>query len=87
MFKVGDIVRGLVNNGYGITNECMLAGEVISCSGEIMNIKIRSHVYEDQEGEEYDVCNSDRYFALVEDELNIEPKTETELTDFLFSTT
>ena len=38
-FKVGDIVKGKHNNGYGITNENMIEGRVTGVFGEMIDVK------------------------------------------------
>lgn len=57
-FKVGDIIRGINNNGYGITNGDMKKAEVIRSYGHDMRIKILEHEDSSNVGETFTVDNS-----------------------------
>ena len=67
-FKVGDIIRGKKNNGYGMTNENMYAAKVIALkiSGE-MRIKVLNHKCRQEIGVEYDVMNNSELFELIKE--------------------
>lgn len=67
-FKVGDKIKGLNDNGYAITNENMLIGEVLNTYGGFLIVKILKHTDKNCEGENYWVKNSKKYFALVNEE-------------------
>ena len=41
MFKVGDIVRGLKNEEYGITNEEMLKAKILDVYEDLKKVKVR----------------------------------------------
>ena len=64
-FKVGDIVKGIRNNSYGITNHRMTRAEVISADDYDMKVKILEHDRSNRVGEKYTVDNSDTEFELV----------------------
>ena len=68
VFKKGDIVRGLVDNGYNITNEDMIKGKVISIDEDYdnMTVEILEHKTSPKEiGQTYEVTNDDKYFEKV----------------------
>lgn len=67
-FKVGDIIRGKKNNGYGMTNENMYNAKVIALkiSGE-MRIKVLNHKCRQEIGVEYDVMNNSELFELIKE--------------------
>ena len=67
-FKVGDIIRGKKNNGYGMTNENMYTAKVIALkiSGE-MRIKVLNHKRRQEIGVEYDVMNNSELFELIKE--------------------
>lgn len=67
-FKVGDKIKGLKGNGYAITSENMLMGEVVEVINGGMMIRILKHTNRDYENEEYGAKNSKKYFALVNEE-------------------
>ncbi len=69
-FKVGDKIKGLNDNGYAITNENMLIGEVLNTYGGVLIVKILKHTDKNCEGENCWVKNSKKYFALVNEERN-----------------
>lgn len=69
-FKVGDKIKGLKGNGYAITNENMLMGEVIKVSSDGMLIKILKHTNRDYENEEYGAKNSKKRFLLISEKRN-----------------
>lgn len=69
-FKIGDKIKGLRCNGYEITNENMLMGEVISTFSGKMFIKTLNHTNKAYENKEYSVVNSKERFALVNEEKN-----------------
>lgn len=55
-FKVGDIVKGKHNNGYGITNGNMIEGRVTGVFGEMINVKpLKFKVCSDGLGHEFRV--------------------------------
>lgn len=64
-FKVGDKIKGLRGNGYGITSENMLMGEVVEVINDGMMIKVLKHTNKIFENGEYFADNSKEYFALV----------------------
>ena len=68
-FKVGDIICGIKNNGYGVTNERMKKAEVIKLyyhsAGLNMKIKIIEHEKAEEIGKEYVVKNDNNTFRLV----------------------
>lgn len=65
-FKVGDIICGIYNNGYGVTNEHMKKAEVVSVySNDNMEIKIIEHENNNEISKHYYVINSTKKFKLV----------------------
>ena len=64
-FKVGDIVKGIFDNDYGVTNENMYKGEVIAASDNSMKIKILDHKNKNFIGDEYTVGNEEQKFELI----------------------
>ncbi len=64
-FKVGDKVKGLNNNGYGITNESMYLGEVEETNGNCMKVEVLEHECSFAVGGIYNVLNSKDKFKLV----------------------
>lgn len=69
-FKVGDKIKGLNDNGYAITNENMLIGEITNVSSGGMIIKILKHTNKNFENKKYFVKNSKEYFSLVNEKRN-----------------
>lgn len=69
LFKVGDIVKGLPGNGYGITNHWMVKGKVVSINDDLgsMRVEVLEHIMLEEIGIVYDVKNSSSKFKLVED--------------------
>ena len=65
-FTVGDIIRGKKDNGYGITNEEMTRGLVISVNNKEMTVKILEHENKGEIDSEYDVDNSKTMFEIIE---------------------
>ena len=72
-FKVGDIIRGKKNNGYGMTNENMYKAKVIALNinsyeeGREMRIKVLNHKCRQEIGVEYDVMNNSELFELIKE--------------------
>ena len=66
-FKVGDIIKGINDYKYNITNTSMYKAEVISTNKDMMRIKILEHKDLLAQGEEYSVTNSSKYFELIEE--------------------
>lgn len=64
-FKKGDIIKGLPNNAYGITNEDMTRAKVLKTYGKKMDIEVLEHKYSGHIGETFDVLNSDSDFKLI----------------------
>lgn len=64
-FKVGDKIKGLRDNGYGVTNENMLVGAVTDVFDNEMRIKVLNHTNKAYENKHYHADNSKEYFALV----------------------
>lgn len=64
-FKEGDLIRGLPENGYGITNEDMTKAEVLSLGHDTMRIRILEHECLSCVGYTYSVDNTDSKFAKV----------------------
>lgn len=67
-FKVGDKIKGLKNNGYGVTNERMYLGEVKEVSrgyNDYMEIVVLEHQNPMFIGSTYDVLNSKDKFKIV----------------------
>lgn len=70
-FKVGDIICGVHNNGYSITNERMKKAEVIRAYNDgYMTIKILEHEDDKEISECYPAKNSDKDFKLVKQNTN-----------------
>ncbi len=65
-FKKGDIIKGLPNNAYGITNEDMTRAKVLKTYGKKMDIEVLEHKYSGHIGETFDVLNSDKAFSFIE---------------------
>lgn len=63
-FKVGDIIRGIDDREYNITNKKMTKGKVIGVGECDINIKILEHDESERIGGEYYVFPE--YFELVE---------------------
>ncbi len=63
-FKVGDIIKG-TNKRYIFTDTSMYKAEVISADEDKMKIKILKHKEISQQGHEWTVDNSTKYFALI----------------------
>lgn len=76
-FKVGDIVKGKKDNGYGITNDAMLEGEVVGIDNiytypyPLMTVKVIKHRIKGYENVCYRVRNSNDKFELVKKYKNI----------------
>lgn len=66
-FKVGDIIKGITDEKYSITNTSMYKAEVISTNENEMTIKILKHKNFFEQEEEYSVKNSDKFFKLIEE--------------------
>ena len=64
-FKVGDIIRGLKFNGFSITNENMVAGEVVSVFDDSENMQISLLEHPEISVGVYLVPNDPRKFAYV----------------------
>lgn len=64
-FKKGDIIKGLPNNGYGITDEDMTRAKVLKTYGKKMDIEVLEHRGSSHIGETFEVLNSDEKFKLV----------------------
>lgn len=71
-FKVGDIVKGIPDNGYSITNGDMYKGEVVNVSDDSIVIKILDHKSKGLVGKEYPVVwkeyqieNNEECFELI----------------------
>lgn len=68
-FKVGDIIKGLPNNGHCITNENMTKAEVLEVNVGVwdkIKIKILEHITKPNEvGNTYSVENDKNRFELV----------------------
>lgn len=72
-FKVGDIICGIKNNGYDVTNEHMTRAEVVKIVkiinnddiDDIMMIKIIDHKKVSEISKIYSVTNCDKRFKLV----------------------
>lgn len=69
-FKVGDIICGIRNNNYSITNERMKKAEVIRTYDEDMTIKILEHEDDEEISNTYPVINNDKQFKLVKQDAN-----------------
>ena len=54
-FNKGDLVRGVKDSPYVVTDECMLLGEVLSVDGKNMEIKVLNHLDERYIRDTYDV--------------------------------
>lgn len=64
-FKVGNIIKGRPDNGYGVTGGDMYKGEVIQAFDNMMVIKILDHKYTNVIGEKFTVKNEDLAFELI----------------------
>lgn len=65
-FKVGDIVKGIPGNDYGVTDENMYKGEVVEVfDDDNMRIKVLDHKSTVFVGEEYTVKNNGKKFELI----------------------
>lgn len=64
-FEVGDKITGLKGNMYGITNEDMLEGIVMTINGATMRVLVTEHIHRDNFGDVYIVSNSETQFKLV----------------------
>ena len=65
-FKVGDFVKGKINEKYVITNEDMIKGEVIEVYQDgLIDIKIINHKDKKQEGQTYKLLEP-KYFDLID---------------------
>lgn len=70
MFKVGDRIQEIKNNGYVITNHNMIEGEVLDLDDKCkqMFIKVLQSTMKDYIGEQYWVENNENYFKLLRTE-------------------
>lgn len=64
-FKKGDKIKGISNNGYGITDENMYLGEVKETVGNFMVIVVLKHECPCFIGKTYRVHNSGDKFEIV----------------------
>lgn len=65
-FKVGDFVKGKINEKYTITNEDMIKGKVIKVyQNGLIDIKIIEHKHKEEQGEIYKLLES-KYFDLID---------------------
>ena len=64
-FEVGDIICGIYNNGYGVTNGRMKKSKVIKTYYDNMKIKILEHENDREISNSYFVTNSDKKFKLI----------------------
>lgn len=64
-FKVGDIIKGRKDNGYGYTEERMTKAKVLSVYGDRMEIKILEHKDAFYIGRMIEVDNTHTKFELV----------------------
>lgn len=77
-FKVGDIICGIKNNGYDVTNEHMTRAEVVKIVkiinnddiSDVMIIKIIEHEKVSEISKIYSVTNCDKRFKLVKQSQN-----------------
>lgn len=77
-FKVGDIICGIKNNGYDVTNEHMTRAEVVKIVkiinnddiNDFMIIKIVDHKKVSEISKIYSVINCDKRFKLVKPNQN-----------------
>ena len=65
MFKIGDIITGLQDNGYSFTNEGALMLVVHSYNNEDMDVLIIGHNILEQVGNAYPVNNTEREFKTT----------------------
>lgn len=71
-FKVGDIICGIANNGYSVTNEKMKKAEVLKIYDSSMQIKILSHEDKEKIGATSYVENtSSKFKKYISKELHI----------------
>lgn len=80
-FKVGDIIKGKKDNGYGFTEERMTKAEVIDVFGDNMNIKILEHENKEHVGSTIIVDNTFTKFEFA-----IQKLTKKELLDMPIGT-
>ena len=71
-FKVGDLIRGIKGNPYGLTNEHMKVGIVIEVFEEFESIRIIVIYKEPSKGESYQPCPtsfdvSEQYFDFIDE--------------------
>ena len=71
-FKVGDLIRGIEGNPYGLTNEHMKVGIVIEVFEEFESIRILIIYKEPAEWESYQVYSgffdvSEQYFDFIDE--------------------
>lgn len=71
LFEVGDIIKGLKNNGYGVFNENLLKGKVLSTTRDDqlkykMRVLIANHRVISYEGKIGHVDNDTNKFELVD---------------------
>ena len=67
-FKVGDKIKGISNNGYGVTTEDMYLGEVKETDGNFMVIVVLKHKCPYFIGKTYCVLNSGDKFKIIKRE-------------------
>ena len=71
-FKVGDIVKGINNNSYGITNQDMYKGKIIKIrKNGYIDIKILDHKVKNRIGNVFPYLNP-KYFNFVESNYSYE---------------
>ncbi len=99
VFERGDIICGIADNGYVVTNEDMFEALVVCPDTYVeyemtgyetnrpetseMTIKVLRHSDKDYIGEKFDVHNSTRLFRLVPEIDYSVVKSERELKEFL----
>lgn len=69
-FKVGDFVKGKINDLYMITNEDMVKGKIIRINDELIDIEVVEHKDKKEEGEIYTYLKP-KYFELIEDSIKV----------------
>lgn len=70
LFEIGDIICGIKNNGYSITNERMKKAEVVRIYDKGMSIKILEHEDDKEISNIFPVLNNDKQFKLVKRDEN-----------------
>jgi len=79
MFKVGDIIKGTINNTYPVTNQYMTAGLVVEIyQGNQVVVRVLEHTIKDWIGIEFIVTthlsDDKSFFELVDSEKVKKPK-------------